>query len=513
MKILGLNFGEKKRSEIAFNQAMTHLAHKKSLALDDFLESFNATKGGFKKINIRDMFRYYECCSPLFTAVRMIAREGATVVPVLQEKETGDFVKNHDLLTFLETPNGMQTAVKFYREYISFDLLTGNTFLNANGAVNKPPLELFNISPENVDGEMDLDGFPKKYTVTPHGGSKSFMFDRKEDLSTEGVRYFNSSADKELWHAKQFDPHQDLFGLSPLTALFFDIEQWISASNHNMNLLENGGRLSLALIPKGVLTQSQQDGLSHQLNTNHTGSSNAGRALVMEGIADVKDLGQSNKDLDFSSGISRVSQQIYTTLNIPLPLISPEHQNFANFTFANIALYKNAILPQISDMFAEIGRLLLPRYPDGDQFNLTFIESDIPALRQLEVDAAMTLKNIGVSTTNEIRAKLGLDEVDGGDEVFIPSGVVPLADDMFTDNNLGLPRVSEGTGDVGKMFAKDNQLHYIQTGDKLIFKNDEAYQKFIELITDQNGNLMLDSKAIHEILKLGEEEKEKQDAA
>ena len=364
---------------------------------------------------------------------------------------------------------------------------------------------------------MDLDGFPKKYTVTPSGSSKTFMFNRKEDLSTDGIRYFNNSADKELWHAKQFDPHQELFGLSPLTALFFDIEQWISASNHNMSLLENGGRLSLALIPKGVLSQSQQDDLSHQLNTNHKGSSNAGNAMVMEGIADVKDLGQTNKDLDFSSGISRVSQQIYTTLNIPLPLIAPEHQNFANFTFANIALYNNAILPQVSDMFAEIGRLLLPRYPDGDQFELTFIESDIPALRQLEVDAAMTLKNIGVSSTNEIRAKLGLDEVDGGDEVFIPFGVVPLGDDMFTDSNLELPRVSDGTGDVGKAFAEDTHWYELDTGDKLKFKNNESYEKFLKLITDDEGNLMLSNKDIHSILKTGEEyelscKKQKEDA-
>jgi len=488
MKIFGMS--EKTRTQIAFNKAMTDLAHKKSLALDDFLDSFNASKGGFKKIDIQDMFRYYECCSPLFTAVRMIAREGATVTPVLKEKETGDFVKNHELLTFLETPNGMQTSVKFYREYISFDLLTGNTFLTANGAVNKPPLELFNISPESVDGEIDLDGFPKTYTVTPHGGSKSFMFDRKEDVTTDGIRYFNKTADKELWHAKQFNPRQEIFGLSPLTALFFDIKQWISASNHNMNLLENGGRLSLAIFPDGMLSQSQQDDLSHQLNTNHTGSSNAGRTMVMEGIKDVKDLGQTNKDLDFSSGISRVSQQIYTTLNIPLPLIAPEHQNFANFTFANIALYKNAILPQISDMFAEIGRLLLPRYTDGDQFELTFIESDIPALRQLEVDAAMTLKNIGVSSTNEIRAKLGLEEVDGGDEVFIPSGVVPLADDMFTDNNLELPRVSDGDGDVGK---------------GLQFTSKEAYGEFVKLITDDKGDLMLNTKDINQILLRAEE--------
>lgn len=483
MKIFGFN-SEKKRSEIALNNSMARFIEKKSDAFSGFLDSFlgDSNTGGFKKISIGRMFEYYECCAPLFTAIRIIAREGATITPVLKNKETGEIEKNHELLTFLETPNGAQTAVKFFREYISFDLLTGNTFLSATGAINKPAMELFNVSPNNVVGEQGDDGLTETYNVTPTNSSLTFVFMRKEDMSTEGIRYFNSAADKEIWHAKQFNPRQDVMGMSPLTAMFYDIEQWISSSNHNKSLLEKGGRLSLALFPDGILTQDQNDVISQQLDQNHTGSSNAGRMMMMQGIKSIQDLGQSNKDMDWSAGKQAVTESIYTTLNIPLPLISPAHQNFSNFGFATIALYKNAVLPQVSDMFAEIGRLLLPRYKDGDKFNLTFVEAEIGALKSIEIDTAKVLKDIGVSSINEIRKKLGEEEIRGGDDVFIPGGTIAVGSGIQSD---AIP--------INDDIAKG-----------LNFSSKESYQRFIAIISDNNGKLMLNNEQIHDLLRSAE---------
>ena len=460
MKLFGYDRAlavREKQSKVAYINAATQLMHQqKSNVLDLdrlLLGDGNHTGAQFRNITFSDEFLYYKHCSPLFTALDMVAGAAADIEPVLIDTTSGapEVVRDHAVLDFLKQPNGWQerTRDQLFYSFITFCLLNGNTFMETTGDVREPPDELKLVSVIRVDGEFDpRDGIPSQYTAQSSVGGASTIYKRNENIGDRIIRFYNQDLTKELWHTRRFNPIQgELFGTSSLEPLFVDIEQWLSSSNHNWSLLKNGARMSGAFVapPAAVgqlgLTPDQIEAMAADLDQFYSGSNNAGRPAILSGGLEWREMSQSNKDMDFGGRKKSVVEQIYTTIKIPLPLISPDHQNFSNFEFAQIAFFKNAVLPKYRLMLSEINAMILNRYPDTEGMHLGVIESDIPALEKLKFDAALVLKTIGVSTIDEIRTKLGFEGIDGeaGDTIFMPSGLIPVGEDQFTEDELEKP--------------------------------------------------------------------------
>jgi HK97 family phage portal protein len=236
--------------------------------------------------------------------------------------------------------------------------------------------------------------------------------------------------------------NSNLYGTSDLAAVELEISQYILASIHNNSLLENQARPSGILTYKGAandITQDTVDSIKETLRSSLSGASNAGNATFLSGDFDWKQLSESIKDMDFATLKNQTATAVYNALKIPLPMVSPDNMTLANMETAKVNFYDNTILPLTRTIYDFLGSMLLERYPNSENLELTYDEACIEALEPRQVDNTLKLSQSGVLTVNEIRSQLGYEDLEGGDTLYQPMGLAPIASDVFTDDNRQTP--------------------------------------------------------------------------
>jgi HK97 family phage portal protein len=230
--------------------------------------------------------------------------------------------------------------------------------------------------------------------------------------------------------------------MSNLTPIFYEIEQYIEASIHNTSLLRRGARVSGALQSDNNLTDEQFMRLQEQVNNFYSGSDNAGRPLLLEAGMNFTEMSMNNKDMDFLELKKNVTYMIYNALKIPLPLISPEHSTLSNMEIAKLNLYDNAILPIARRIYTELSIFLLPRYRKDNEltrYRLSYSPGEITALEPRRNDELNKLNELGILTINELRAKIGYEPLEGGDNVLSRFNQTTVATDQYTEDQPERP--------------------------------------------------------------------------
>lgn len=92
-------------------------------------------------------------------------------------------------------------------------------------------------------------------------------------------------------------------------------------------------------------------------------------------------------------------------------------------------------LPIANELTSHLNAWLVPRF--GDDLKLLYDKENIDALRIKREAQRTSLESTTFMTTNEKRAAMGLDEVDGGDELLVDSNKIPIniANDLDFNNN------------------------------------------------------------------------------
>jgi HK97 family phage portal protein len=389
-------------------------------------------------LSVYESINYYQNCAPVYAAVKMIADEVASIEPYIFNNENSEFLTEGDVLTLLKNPNPIMTGNEFLEELASYFLVTGNCFIIAHGEVNRPPKELFIVPPYFVTLQPGADGCIEAITV-----SGEFMyadtFYRKE---IDGKYRYYSGAEKEIWFIKEFNPRgnaSDLWGMSKLMPIHYEIEQYMQASVHNLNLLLKGGRPSGALEVATDLTDDQFERLKAQTNTQIQGASNAGQLLLLESGITFKEMSMSNKDMDFTELKRSVTFMIYSALKIPLPLISGDFATYSNLEVARLSFYDNAVLPLLNRLYAELTQFLFPRFNMPAETQLFYSADEIIALEPRANEEINKIKSVGVLTINELRKLLGYEPLVGGDVLYGSSSELPVAEDAYTQDQIGKP--------------------------------------------------------------------------
>lgn len=397
---------------------------------------------GFGQVSAWQALRYYEQIAPVGTAVDIVTDE----IPALQlsvfDKSDKSYSEDEDIIKFLERPNAGTSGQEFFKNYPTYYEVTGEVFMMATGNPNRPPLELFVFPPQFVSDTPGKDGFTESYTV--NNDTIGMTFTRKE--VGRQMRYFDESGERELWHVKDFNPNASSTnnrGSSRLNAIFYEIEQHFEASRHNLSLLQKGGRVTGALVTEQVLDDDTFKRLQEQLDRFYAGSSNAGRMFLGEGGLKFQEMGTSNRDMDFRNLKRDDIVAIFNRLKVPLALMTPEQMTLANLETAKLNLYDNAVLPLCRRLLEELTLFIGPRFKMSKTETLSVDPESIPALQARQNAELKQISDLNVLTINEVRAKIGYEEVDGGDSVLAPATLIPIAQDVFTDDNLDKPEARE----------------------------------------------------------------------
>jgi HK97 family phage portal protein len=388
--------------------------------------------GGGNTLPARRSMTFYQQSEVVASVIDKIAREIEMIQPVLMTEE-GDFDTDAPVLDLIRCPNNFETSHEFIGQLARYALITGDAHVYAGGAVNRPPLNLYAIKPQTIAiTTNNVDHYPELYTVDTGMSRGSY----KRDRSTGTERFFSGTL-REIYQIKDFSSgFENTFSDSPLLALRQEVQQQLAGRMHNLKLLENGGRLSLIATFKGNMSADQQNAAVQTLQETLGGPQNAGKiAISFAGPAgaDYTEMGSSNKDMDFINLDVLSRNAIARRYNVPLQLISTDSSTFNNMETANTMLYRNAVLPLFTKIYSGLSKMLLPRY--GYDINtkarITYNPEHIEALRLSHLDELAKKHALNALTTNEIRMQIGLDGVEGGDDIMISSTLVPLGSDMF----------------------------------------------------------------------------------
>ncbi len=344
---------------------------------------------------------------------------------------------NHELISLLARPNPLQSGVEYFASLYSYLLISGNSYILRDTESFTPPRELYLLRPDRIEIKASESIIPTSYNYVIDGITRNvYPVDPK-------------TGSGQIKQIKLWSPLDDFYGLSPIGASAYNIDQHNLAGMHNVALLKNG------CTPSGMLkfeptdetgmstqlTDDQRARLLEDLEFRFQGTHNSGRPMLLEGNFSYQQLGLNPKDMDFLELLNLSAREIALCFGVPAQLIGiPDSQTYSNMETAKLALYEETIIPLLSRVESDLNEYLAPLY-SGD-ISIKYDLDSIPAMaekRRQIYDNVTQGVNAGIITRNEARERLGLEEVSGGDDLYIPSNLFPIGETETSPEDSAKP--------------------------------------------------------------------------
>lgn len=352
----------------------------------------------------------YQRNAIVYRCVNLIARGLASVAWLLYERRKNEKheLENHRVLDLLNSPSPFQAGSAFIESVVGYLLLSGNSYIEAILNEDGVPIELHALRPDRMQIIPGKDGTVDAFEYLVEGHRKQLYVDPVTKKST-------------ILHLKNFHPLNDWYGMSPLEASAYAIDQHNEVGSHNLALMQNGGRPSGALLikpgPNGqTLTNEQREIVRQDLKEIYTGTQNAGKIMIFEGECEWREMGLSPKDLDFIGGKNMSAREIAQAFGVPPMLVGvPGDATFANYREARFHLWEDTIMPLLEFLTTELNLWLLPYF--GENLYLSYDIDSIPALAPRREAAWNKIAQADFLTVNEKRHAVGYSPIQGGDNL------------------------------------------------------------------------------------------------
>jgi len=165
------------------------------------------------------------------------------------------------------------------------------------------------------------------------------------------------------------------------------------------------------------LTDEQFARLKSELSEIYSGARNAGRPLVLDGGLDWRAMSLSPAEMDFIEAKNQAAREIALAFGAPPMLLGiPGDNTYSNYREANLAFYKQTVLPLAKKTAAALTNWLALRFSGAR------IECDLDGVEALSAEREALwsrVSNASFLSEEEKRNALGLsprDEWNAGDE-------------------------------------------------------------------------------------------------
>jgi HK97 family phage portal protein len=303
----------------------------------------------------------------VYRAVRMVAESAASVPWLLYDRAAE--LDEHPLLALLARPNPQQSGPDLMEALYGHLLVSGNAYaeqVTIDGAVR----ELYALRPDRMSVVPDARGWPAAFEYAANGRIVRFEQDGEGPVPP-------------ILHVASYHPLDDYYGFPPLEAAQVSLDVHNAANAWNKALLDNAARPSGALVYKGEnganLSEEQFERLRDELAANFSGTANAGRPLLLEGGLSWQSMSMTPRDMDFMALKDGAAREIALAFGVPPMLLGiPGDNTYANFREANLAFWRQTVLPLVGRFAAALGTWLGPAWGEG--LRLSFDPDRIEAL-------------------------------------------------------------------------------------------------------------------------------------
>ena len=319
---------------------------------------------------------------------------------------------DHPLITLLNRPNPLQSYSDYVRAKVSFLMIAGNGY-EERFMVGREVKELYQLRPDRMKIVPSSNGIPSAYEYTLGQNKVRWEMDPR-------------TLECDVRHLKLFNPLNDWYGMSSIEAGSYAIDQNNEAMNWMQALLQNSARPSGALTVKdsGTLSDENFNRLKAQIEEQYSGSSNAGRPMLLEGGLDWQQMGLSPTDMGIIEAKFSSARDVALAFGVPPQLLGiPGDNTYSNYAEARLAFWEDTALPLLQMIVNDWNNWLGSIYgveikPDIDS---------IPAIAEKRLSMWQMADQSQDLTINERRALKGYGPIDSGDVLFVSSAEIPLS--------------------------------------------------------------------------------------
>lgn len=334
-----------------------------------------------------------------FSAINRIADAVATLE---WQVWNGDEIirDGHPYLDLVKRPNPTMSGAEWWRAKICYLMLNGNAYDELVVGERGRPVEIWPLRPDRMEILPGRTGLPRGYVYKVNQSERRFPADP-------------ITGESPIRHTKLFNPVDDWYGMSPVQAGAYAIDQHNQSMNWIQSLLGNSARPSGALVVKEEVGLSDEEfqRLKQQVEDHYSGSENAGRPMLLEGGMDWKQMALSPMDMEILKTKESSARDIALAFGVPPLLLNiPGDNTYSNFREARLGFYEDTILPLVRYETEQLNRWLSPYY-EGVELrpNIEAIEA-IAEKRERMWQMANESDDI---TLNESRKMKGLDPIEG----------------------------------------------------------------------------------------------------
>lgn len=378
----------------------------------------------------------YEKSSAVSIPINAIVDPFKVMEPMLLIGDT--VIKDAPVIQFLKNPSPYYSLELLLEMLGKEYLITNECSFVALGRPNFEPTELQPISPASVSVNQGQGGLVQSYIIAGNTLPGSYL---PKLESGNRVRYFVSKGPnlREFKQIRGYSTRNNslLRGQSRLVSASREVRQHILGGNHNISLLEKGGRVSLVFHFDAEMGQEDFEITKERVLEQYAGTEKAGQIGVTSGgKLDVKNVGTKNIDMDFANLQKMAIKAVALQYRYPLPLIIDENQTLDNYREGKLAAYDDAVIPLSQIIFGGLGEILLPRFGlDPAKARIVFDPDKITALVSRRNDELLKRSKLNIESDNELRAFISREPYDGGDVILKPANLIPAGSDLFTLDN------------------------------------------------------------------------------
>lgn len=240
----------------------------------------------------------------------------------------------------------------------------------------------------------------------------------------------------DLIHVRGFSK-DGIEGLSPIRLLRESIGTALTQTEAAGKLMRNGARFPGFLTTSAMLKKEQLDDARDEFNSSYAGAHNAGRIPVLNGTFDFKQTnGMSMVDAQFVESRKFELQEIARIYRIPPFMIGDSSSSTwgTNIEQQTLGFLNFCLDSHLKGWEESLGHTLLTTEEQNAGFYFLFDRDELANVAlEARANFYQTMRNIGVYSANDVRAKLGDQRIsaqDGGDDYgrpFNASGGTPQA--------------------------------------------------------------------------------------
>lgn len=350
----------------------------------------------------------------VYGCVNVIADELAAIQVVLKKFKNGEIteVDDHEALDVLYRANNAMTKFDLFQLTGQYLELTGEAPWFVSFVGGKPD-QILLLRPDRLsvkpgkDGQL-IGGY--KYKVYGNGGFQEL------DLEPH-----------EIVMLKYSDPDNVLRGKGPLqaAALTFDLDNY--GEKWNAQFFKNSASPASALYTDKVLAKDVRERLNKKIKENYKGVDNAHKTMILENGLKWQSISLTQKDMDFIEQQRFSRDKILAVFRVPRTALGiTDDVNRANAEATDYVFAKRTIKPKMQRIIEQLNEFFLPLFGKGTEGLFFDFVDPVPENRDILIREAESGVSKGYMTINEARQIMGLDPVEGGDEIREPQTFAPV---------------------------------------------------------------------------------------